>query len=69
MHERHREIARIALSAGGRYGLALAGGYAVEDHGMGTWPSGDVDLFLDWGRRGDFGAVVTAVIGALETAS
>lgn len=68
MQERHREIARIALSAGGQYGLALAGGYAVEAHGMGTRPSGDVDLFLDWGRRGDFDAMVSAVTGALETA-
>jgi hypothetical protein len=68
MQERHREIARIALSVGGQYGLALAGGYAVEAHGMGTRPSGDVDLFLDWGRRGDFDAMVSAVTGALETA-
>ena len=30
--ERHERIARIALAAGGRYGLALAGGYAVSAH-------------------------------------
>jgi hypothetical protein len=28
-----------------RYGLALAGGYAVAAHGMGNRPSDDVDLF------------------------
>jgi hypothetical protein len=38
------KIARMALAAGARYGLALAGGYAVAAHGMGNRPSGDVDL-------------------------
>lgn len=36
MEPRHEQIARIALAAGARYGLALAGGYAVAAHGMGT---------------------------------
>jgi hypothetical protein len=30
MEPRHEQIARIALTAGARYGLALAGGYAVS---------------------------------------
>ena len=47
MEPRHERIARIALAAGARYGLALAGGYAVSAHGMGNRPSGDVDLFAD----------------------
>jgi hypothetical protein len=48
MDPRHRELAEIALrAAGGDYGLALAGGYAVQEHGMGDRPSGDVDLFTD----------------------
>lgn len=68
MQEQHREIARIALSAGGRFSLALAGGYAVEAHGMGSRLSGDVDLFLDWSRRGDFASMLSAVTGALEGA-
>jgi hypothetical protein len=40
MEPRHERIARIALVAGARYGLALAGGYAVAalaaeaDHGF-----------------------------------
>jgi hypothetical protein len=45
--------------------LALAGGYAVREHGMGQRPSGDVDLFTDWQRRADFPAVVDVVIEAL----
>jgi hypothetical protein len=48
MEPRHEQIARIALAAGARYGLALAGGYAVSAHGMGDRPSGDIDLFTGW---------------------
>jgi hypothetical protein len=33
MEPRHERIAKIALTAGARYGLALAGGYAVQMHG------------------------------------
>ena len=40
MEPRHERIARMALAAGARYGLALAGGYAVSAHGMGNRPSG-----------------------------
>jgi hypothetical protein len=47
MAPRHERIAKIALAAGARYGLALAGGYAVSAHGIGDRPSGDVDLFAD----------------------
>lgn len=52
MEPRHRAIAEIALAAAASYGLALAGGYAVRAHGMGSRRSGDVDLFTDWvGKR------------------
>ncbi|MFC7531416.1 hypothetical protein [Actinoplanes sp. GCM10030250] len=51
MDPQHRELAEIALrAAGDGHGLALAGGYAVREHGMGNRPSGDVDLFTDWQR-------------------
>lgn len=43
MEPQHEQIAKIALAAGGQYGLALAGGYAVSAHGIGNRPSGDVD--------------------------
>jgi hypothetical protein len=66
MDPRHRQLAEIALrAAGGDYGLALAGGYAVRAHGMGERPSGDVDLFTDWQRRADFPAMADLVIDAL----
>jgi hypothetical protein len=68
MDEQHARIARVALAAGGPYGLALAGGYAVQAHGIGSRPSGDVDLFTSWRRRDEFPALVTAVLTALEEA-
>jgi hypothetical protein len=68
MEPRHEEIARVALAAGARYGLALAGGYAVQAHGMGARPSGDVDLFTSWQHRDEFPELTTAVIAALESA-
>lgn len=66
MEPRHRAIAEIALAAAGVHGLALAGGYAVREHGIGHRPSGDIDLFTDWHRRADFPAVVEKVIAGLE---
>jgi hypothetical protein len=66
MDPQHRRLAQIALrAAGSEHGLALAGGYAVRLHGMGDRPSGDVDLFTDWQRRADFGAVLDLVVTAL----
>jgi hypothetical protein len=63
----HERIAEIALAAGGRFGFALAGGYAVSAHGMGDRPSGDVDLFTDWQRRADFPLAVDEVVSALSS--
>jgi hypothetical protein len=68
MEPRHERIARVALAAGAKYGLALAGGYAVSAHGMGNRPSGDVDLFTSWQRRGEFPELIAAVVAALEAA-
>jgi hypothetical protein len=66
VEERHRNIAQVALAAAGKFSLALAGGYAIQAHGIGSRPSGDVDLFVNWACRDDFDDAVTAVIGALE---
>jgi hypothetical protein len=68
MEPQHERIARIALGAGARYGLALAGGYAVSAHGIGDRPSGDVDLFTSWQHRREFPELKAAVIAALEAA-
>jgi len=37
--------ARVGLAATGRFGFALAGGYAVQAHGFLERLSEDVDLF------------------------
>jgi len=37
----------VALSVLARYGFALAGGYAVQLHGIVSRPSKDIDLFTD----------------------
>jgi hypothetical protein len=68
MEPRHERIAKIALAAGARYGLALAGGYAVSAHGIGNRPSGDVDLFTTWQHRDEFPELTAAVVSALEAA-
>ncbi|MGA4726054.1 nucleotidyl transferase AbiEii/AbiGii toxin family protein [Micromonospora taraxaci] len=46
--------------------FALAGGYAVSAHGMGSRLSGDVDLFTAWHLRASFPEAVDNVITALE---
>ena len=68
MEPRHKRIAKIALAAGARYGLALADGYAVSAHGIGNRPSDDVDLFTSWQHRGKFPELTAAVVSALEAA-
>ncbi|KUL26569.1 nucleotidyl transferase AbiEii/AbiGii toxin family protein [Actinoplanes awajinensis] len=60
----HERLARVGLGAAGRYGFALAGGYAVQAAGLLERPSEDVDLFTAWDRRDEFGSAVTAVIQA-----
>jgi len=41
----HRRLIEIGLSVADQYGFALAGGYAVQAHGIADRPSEDVDLF------------------------
>jgi hypothetical protein len=67
MEPRHERIAKIALAAGARFGLALAGWYAVSAHGMGNRPSDDVGLFTSWQHRDEFSDLTAVVISALET--
>lgn len=43
------------------------GGYAVSAHGIGSRPSGDVDLFTSWQHRDEFSDLTAVVISALET--
>lgn len=63
-----QRLARIGLSAGERYGFAVAGGYAVQAAGFLKRPSDDIDLFTVWQRRGDFEPGVQAIIDAYHAA-
>jgi len=60
----HLRLAEIGLQVAGQYGFALAGGYAVQAHGILNRPSEDIDLFTAWERRADFAAAVDAVVTA-----
>lgn len=64
MESVHLRLAEIGLRAAGRYGFALAGGYAVQAHGILARPSEDVDLFTAWERRDEFTIAVDAVVAA-----
>jgi hypothetical protein len=64
----HVRLAEIGLRVAGSYGFALAGGYAVQAHGILSRPSEDVDLFTAWERRGDFAAAVDAVVEGYRSA-
>jgi hypothetical protein len=48
----------------GRCGFALAGGCAVQAHGILDRPSEDIDLFTARQRREDFDPAVDAVVQA-----
>lgn len=62
----HRRVARIALAAARRYGVALAGGNALQAHGVIDRYTEDVDLFTD--QEGSFPAAAAAVETALRDA-
>jgi hypothetical protein len=64
----HLRLAEIGLKVAGRYGFALAGGYAVQVHGILDRPSEDVDLFTAWERRDEFAVAVDAVVDAFAAA-
>jgi hypothetical protein len=60
----HHRLAELGLQVAAQYGFALAGGYAVQAHGILHRPSEDVDLFTAWERRADFTTAVHAVVDA-----
>jgi hypothetical protein len=60
----HERVARTALAAIKGYGFVLAGGYAVQAHGLLERMSEDVDLFTDRGDREGFAAAVEAALAA-----
>lgn len=54
MHPFHERLARIGLAAAASYGFCLAGGYAVQAHGMVDRRSKDVDLFTSIAAAAEF---------------
>jgi len=64
----HQRLARIGLEAAGRYGFALAGGYAVQAAGFLQRPSEDIDLFTVWERRDEFETAAAAIVAAYRSA-
>lgn len=68
MEELQDRLARIGLGRLSEYGFVLAGGYALQAHGLVERISEDVDLFTNRWDVEDFGHAVQAVCGAYEQA-
>ncbi|QHC30455.1 hypothetical protein [Streptomyces sp. HF10] len=62
--EPHRRLIADAVTAGGPHGLVLAGGYALEAHGLVRRPHADVDLATESAE--DMAGIAAAVTAALE---
>jgi hypothetical protein len=60
----HERLARVGLSVLADYGFALAGGYAVQAHGLVERPSEDVDLFATLAAEKAFPDAVRAAVDA-----
>ena len=64
MHPFHERLARVGLAAVSTYGFALAGGYAVQAHGLLVRPSDDIDLFTTADAEAEFPTAVAAAVEA-----
>jgi hypothetical protein len=64
MDDFHSRVARVGLAALARYGFALAGGYAVQVHGIVERPSEDVDLFTDQPESDKFRKAASEAVAA-----
>jgi hypothetical protein len=64
----HERLAHVGLAALARYGFALAGGYAVQAHGLLERPSEDVDMFTTLAAEQAFPEAVLAAIAAYRAA-
>lgn len=60
----HERLARTGLAAIEGYGFCLAGGYAVQAHGLIERRSDDVDLFTTMDVEGSFPDAVQALLDA-----
>jgi len=64
MNPLHERLARAGLSAIGRFGFCLAGGYAVQAHGFVHRQSEDVDLFATMDIADTFPDAVQELLAA-----
>ncbi len=64
MDELQERLARTGLAALADFGFALAGGYALQAHGLVDRMSEDIDLFTDRWDNAEFDRAVAAVIKA-----
>uniref|UniRef100_UPI001ABFFC69 nucleotidyl transferase AbiEii/AbiGii toxin family protein n=2 Tax=Streptomyces murinus TaxID=33900 RepID=UPI001ABFFC69 len=62
--EPHRRLIADAVTAGAPHGLVLAGGYALQAHGLLRRPHTDVDLATESAE--DMARIAAAVAAALE---
>lgn len=60
----HERLAQVGLAALARYGFALAGGYAIQAHGLLERPSEDVDMFTTLAAEQTFPEAVRAAVTA-----
>ncbi|GLY31437.1 nucleotidyl transferase AbiEii/AbiGii toxin family protein [Kineosporia sp. NBRC 101731] len=68
MDDFHERLARTALSRIGRFGFALAGGYAIQAHGFLERMCEDVDLFTTAAAEEQFDTTVAEAIDAFAEA-
>lgn len=64
----HKRLAQVGLGALADYGFALAGGYAVQAHGLLERPSEDVDMFTTLTAEQTFPEAVRAAVTAYADA-
>lgn len=60
----HERLARVAPARAAMYGFCLAGGYAVQAHGLLERPSEDIDLFTTMDAETQFPTAVAGVVQA-----
>ena len=60
----HERLAKVGLAALTEYGFALAGGYAVQAHGILDRPSEDIDLFTTLASEARFPEAVRVAAAA-----
>jgi predicted nucleotidyltransferase component of viral defense system len=68
MDELQDRLVRLALGVLADHGFALAGGYALQAHGLVERMSEDVDLFTDRWDSAEFGRAVNTVLDAYRHA-